>query len=418
MHPTGARLHVVFPPGHHRVVELGEALTIGRAVPDGLSLDVPSLSRTHLNLKWDPALHRHRAHDTDSRYGTMVNGQPLGDAPVPLGHNAVLRAADLVLVYELSPPFRAVEPTLAVIGGSVGAHRVRDGIARAATDFAPVLISGEAGVGKRTVAREIHRLSGRAGPLLAISCATTRPQLLEGQLFGYVREPFTSTDATGAGLFRAASGGTLLLDDVGALPQELQPKLLHALRQGLVLAMGAKDPVRVDVRLVATTTTDLRASAGRGAFDGELYAHLAIHEVHVPPLRERRADTLAWVGLFDRELRAQQGLSRHLELEAEAAEGVLLGPLKENLRSLSRLVLELAALPEGHDEVTVADLPPWLIEEGHSSASRPAPSRDELASTLKRLGSVRATARFFEKDRRAIYRMIEALDVDWTDEGS
>jgi transcriptional regulator with GAF, ATPase, and Fis domain len=416
----------VHPPQLRRAIELSsQPVSIGREQAD-VSLPLSSLSRRHLVISWSAAAEQHVVEDVGSRHGTSLNGTPLS-GPAALTPQAVIRAADLLLVYESGGP--EADETRALPGRSGAAHRLRAEVAAAASDAAPVLILGATGVGKESVAAELHRLSGRRGPLLAVNCAALSPQLAESQLFGHVKGAFTGADAATPGLFRAASGGTLFLDEVGELSAELQPKLLRALQQREVLPVGATQPVKVDVRVVAATNRDLAEAIERGTFRRDLHARLALWEIRVPLLKDRRADILEWVERLRARWEAERGSSLgRLELEAEAAEALLLAPLPENLRTLDRLVHLLGVRRE---PVTVEDLPLSLLEAalpapGGASGSgdradqrpsprRASPSKEELAATLTRLGSVRATARHYERDRRQIYRWIDAFGLDWKD---
>jgi transcriptional regulator with PAS, ATPase and Fis domain len=338
---------------------------------------------------------------------------------MPLAHNAVLRLAELVLVYEVAKPFELLAPTLAVPGDSVASHLLRAAILKAAPDVAPVLIEGETGVGKESVAAELHRLSGRKGPLLPVNCAALSPQLAESQLFGHVKGAFTGAEAAGPGLFRAAQGGTLFLDEVGELTQELQPKLLRVLQQREVLPVGSTTPTKVDVRVIAATNRPLRQTVEAGGFRRDLYARLALWELAVVPLRERRAELVDWLRrLHQRRAGDSAGLP---DLEPEAVEALLLAQLPENLRTLDRLV---HALGSAHGPVRAEDLPSWVEAHGASeaehdaerpSARRATPTREELSALLEKLGSIRATAKYLDRDRRQIYRWIEAFGIPWKD---
>src|SRR5262249_1579824 len=295
---AGARLTAVYPQTIELRADLGAGeLVVGRhAGADVAVVADQTVSRRHLSIRWDGKLSTHVATDLGSSNGSWLDGVPLGSAPLP--DNAILRAGDVLIVYE-----RTADP--APDGGRVStqelpreaaaARRLRSEGARAAADPSPVLLLGETGVGKERVAAELHRLSGRRGKLVPVNCAALSAQLVESQLFGHVRGAFTGAGDAQPGFFRAADGGTLFLDELGELPADQQPKLLRALEQAEVVPVGAAVPVKVDVRVVAATNRDLAGAVESGAFRRDLLARLSMWELRVPSLRERRADLLMWI---------------------------------------------------------------------------------------------------------------------------
>ncbi len=167
--------------------------------------------------------------------------------------------------------------------------QLRHDIVRVAKSDAPrILVTGENGTGKETVAMLIHVQSGRTGPFLAFNCATVSRDILESRLFGHAKGAFTGAQESRPGLFRDADGGTLFLDEIGELPFEMQGLLLRVLQDGLVQGVGETDEVAVDVRVVAATNRDLAELVREGHFREDLYFRLSLVELHVPPLRERR----------------------------------------------------------------------------------------------------------------------------------
>ena len=169
-------------------------------------------------------------------------------------------------------------------------RRLRKDIARVAKSRAMrVLVTGESGVGKETVAQQIHVQSGRKGPFLAFNCATVAKDLLESLLFGHAKGAFTGATEARRGLFREADGGTLFLDEIGELPGELQGVLLRVLQEGRVLPVGERE-TKVDVRVVAATNRDLAALVREGRFREDLFWRLSAVSLEVPPLRARRED--------------------------------------------------------------------------------------------------------------------------------
>jgi DNA-binding NtrC family response regulator len=233
----------------------------------------------------------------------------------------------------------------------------------------PVLLHGDSGTGKELVARELHRLSDRAsGPFVAINCAAIPSELLEAELFGHVRGAFTGANRSREGRFRAASGGTLLLDEIGDLPRSLQPKLLRVLQERVVEPVGGERPIPVNVRIVAATHRDLEALVRDGGFREDLYYRLAVLPLRVPPLRERRE---AIVPLFELFLSAQARIGgRTLTLSPEAAVELEGRSWPGNVREIENVGRRVALLAPG-PVVGIEDLPPA------QAGLQPSPESDE-----------------------------------------
>ncbi len=416
-----AALRWVFPPALSARTTLPSGrCVIGRSPPEGgLKIADRTVSRSHLELRLEGGALA--ARDLGSHNGSWLDGERLEDAPLTDG--AVLRLGDTLAVVELEPvPEDAYETDHeAFPGDSAVARRVRLDVATCAADPSPVLVLGETGTGKEYLAREVHRLSGRTGPLVAVNCAGLPLQLAESQLFGHVKGAFTGAHEAQPGLFRGAEGGTLFLDEVAELSLELQAKLLRAIQEREVLPVGATRPMKVDVRVVAATHADLPRRVERGDFLRDLFARLSLWEVLVPPLRARRGDLLDWLGRLHRAWCAArpERETAALRLDADAAERVLLHDWPENLRGIDRLVHRLAA--SAADLVDLDLVAPLLptpsasaptTEEAEAAAPRrPAPDADELRRVLEEQGSVRAAARYYGRDRRQIYRWMDQLGL-------
>jgi DNA-binding NtrC family response regulator len=407
------RLQVVWPAhlAGPLPVTAGQ-VRLGRSAGDGaLALPDHTVSRVHCILDLAEGAGPCFVRDAGSRNGTFLNGARIADIGCVLRSQAVLRIGDVLMVYERAAEGLPGSETEAaeLPGTSVAAMRLRAAVQQIARGTAPVLVVGETGTGKEYVARALHRLSGRGGPFLAVNCAALAPQLIESQLFGHARGAFTGAHTASPGLFRSAAGGTLLLDEIGELPLELQPKLLRVLQENEVHPVGESRPVRTDVRVVAATLVDLELAVESGRFRRDLYARLRLAEITVPPLRDRRADVLSWFAL----------LGRRWATEGEAAPGLtpdlverlLLDAFPENLRTLDRYshlavrqrdaFLEALRAPvPASDETSEAPAP--------SAAPRPPkPTREEMVELLaKHEGSVHAVARALARDRKQVYRWL------------
>ncbi len=189
---------------------------------------------------------------------------------------------------------RAVERTFKfenLVGSSESMRRLYELLELTAPSMSTVLISGETGTGKELVARAIHYNSPRAeAPFVTVNCGALPESLVEAELFGHRKGAFTGADSNRPGKFETADGGTLFLDEVGEIPVELQPKILRALETGEIDRVGQDQASRIDVRIVAATNCDLEQSISEGTFRRDLYYRLAVVQMTVPPLRERRDD--------------------------------------------------------------------------------------------------------------------------------
>ena len=221
---------------------------------------------------------------------------------------------------------------------------------RVASADVPVLITGESGTGKELVARRLHAASQRSGPFVPVNCAALPGPLLESELFGHERGAFTGAQRAHAGKFERADGGTLFLDEVGELPQELQAKLLRVLEEGVIDRVGSTTRRPVDVRLVAATNRDLVSEIADRAFREDLYHRLSVIPVHIPPLRERRADLPLLVRHFLRTAGAP-----NVRLAPAVMDVFARAPWPGNLRELRNSISRMVLLRRG-DVLDLADL--------------------------------------------------------------
>jgi PAS domain S-box-containing protein len=318
-----------------------------------------------------------RAHDLGAGRKALVSARTTrttaGEAPLFAVTIRDVTSMSLLVsrLDEKTPPPRP-RSELRIAGGSedeadqiVAESAALRAVKARALDFAdvdsPVLVVGETGTGKNVIARLIHRASRRASePLREVNCGAIPAGLIESELFGYARGAFTGADTRGkVGLVELAHRGTLLLDEIGDLPHNLQVKLLSFLEGGEIWPIGAAKPKRVDVRIVAATNANLTEMVAAGGFRKDLFYRLNVLVIHVPPLRERPDDIPALVEMMLRTLQARLG--KRVQLTSDAL--TLLGqyPFPGNVRELRNLVERLVVCARG-ETVDVPDIPVEIVE--------------------------------------------------------
>ena len=254
-----------------------------------------------------------------------------------------------------------------LIGESDDMRVVRQLIGQVAPSMATVLITGESGTGKEVVARQIHEMSGREGPFVAINCGAIPEHLLESELFGHERGAFTGAVSSRAGRFEQASGGTFFLDEIGDMPNVMQVKLLRVLEERVVERVGGTRSIPVDVRIIAATHRDLPQRIEDGEFREDLYYRLSVFPIDISPLAARKSDIPLLVEEFVRRINRRKGTSIRIADSAMAALTAYDWP--GNVRELANVVERLVVIkPGGIIEDT--DLP-WPFAE------RPEPLDDQ-----------------------------------------
>jgi len=271
-------------------------------------------------------------------------------------------------------------------------------IARLKDTRTPVLIAGESGTGKELVARAIHFRGAMAQtPFVAVDCGSLVPTLMESELFGYEKGAFTGAMKSKAGLFAAANGGTIFLDEIGELPLEMQAKLLRVLQEKEVRPVGSNENVHVDVRVIAATNRDLEAAYREGTFRKDLYFRLNVVTVHLPPLRERRSDIPMLVHHFlDRYAKGTP-----LQVTAAAMKSLLHYDWPGNVRELENCVARAVALGDGQT-IDVIDLPPAIRSE----------QPDPVAGGSVQDAASLSTTALAEMERMTILRVFEQANGD------
>jgi DNA-binding NtrC family response regulator len=284
-----------------------------------------------------------------------------------------------------------------IIGTSANIQDVLRMISRLKDTRTPVLISGESGTGKELVARAIHfRGTMAQTPFVAVDCGSLVPTLMESELFGYEKGAFTGATKTKSGLFQAANGGTIFLDEIGELPLEMQAKLLRVLQEKEIRPVGSNDQVAVDVRVIAATNRDLEAAYRDGTFRKDLYFRLNVVTVHLPALRDRRSDIPMLVHHFlDR-----YAAGGNLQVTPAAMKSLLHYDWPGNVRELENCIARAVTLGD-HQIIDVSDLPPAIRTEQPSAA--PASTQD--AASL-------STTALAEMERMTILRVFEQANGD------
>jgi len=242
-----------------------------------------------------------------------------------------------------------------LFGESTAMQRVRATIQKLARSQAPVFISGESGVGKELAARSIHELGPRtAGPFIPVNCGAIPTELMESEFFGHRKGSFTGAHADKEGLFQAAAGGTLFLDEVAELPMHMQVKLLRVLQEKTVRPIGARDELRVDVRILSATHKDLGKLVDAAQFRQDLYYRINVIELPMPPLRERREDIMLLANRFLDRLAPDWGINKP-RLSADAVDALLAYDFPGNVRELENILERAVALCE-NDTIEEDDL--------------------------------------------------------------
>ena len=310
----------------------------------------------------------------------------------------------------------------ALLGESRAMMRVYDLIRRVAEADTTVLLSGESGTGKELVARALHDEGGRSDKrFVAINCAAVPAELLESELFGHVKGAFTDAKNARQGLFEQASGGTLLLDEIGEMPLEMQPKLLRVLQERQVRPVGGNTPVPINARIIAATNRDLEGEVEAKRFREDLFHRLNVVQIHVPPLRARGNDVFLLAKHFVRTFAERTGKNVS-GLSSEAAQKLLQYDWPGNVRQLENAMERAVALTRS-EQIAVEDLSERITQhEGGGPMLRELDlehlltldqiERRHIERALKVAnGNKTHAARTLGIDRRTLYRKLEHYGV-------
>jgi two-component system response regulator GlrR len=279
-----------------------------------------------------------------------------------------------------------------------------------------VLITGESGTGKELMARAIHRASPRRDrPFVAINCSAMAENLLESELFGHEKGAFTGATRRHPGLFQAADGGTLLLDEIGDMPLALQAKLLRVLQENQVRPVGSTEAIPVDVRVISATHRDLKDMMEAGSFREDLYYRLNVVNIQLPSLNDRREDIPLLVAHFLEELAGESGQDRKV-YAPEAVEMLVAAEWPGNIRQLYNVVRQNAALSRT-PVISAEQVKSALGEHGGKLASF-AEARDEfIRNYLSQIlqitgGNVTQAARLAKRNRTDFYKLLNRHNLE------
>lgn len=313
-------------------------------------------------------------------------------------HNAITENKDLKARLEHK------EHLGGIVAESPGMRKVCEMIERVAPTSTTVLIYGESGTGKELVARALHHYSPRKeATFMAINCAALPAQLMESEMFGYVKGSFTGANATKTGLFEAAHGGTLFLDEISSMPLEIQSKLLRVLQDKKIRKVGGSDHTEVDVRIIAASNEKLEALIEQGKFREDLYYRLSVISIDIPPLRNRPEDILP---LVDHILRRELGADAELPLIDHETQSVLDNyNWPGNVRELENAIQHAMTFAQGN--ITKDTLPAKIVstvEEGLKSGVITSRHEQFKAKSLK--------AFLHDKEKEFLQRTIESMNGD------
>ena len=279
----------------------------------------------------------------------------------------------------------------------------------AVTD-ARVLLTGESGTGKELLARAIHRASPRKDlPFVAINCSAMAENLLESELFGHIKGAFTGATRNHDGLFQAAGGGTLLLDEIGDMPMRLQVKLLRVLQEHQIRPVGSTEAIQVDVRVISATHRDLQAMMREGNFREDLYYRLNVVHISIPILDDRREDIPLLVAHFLQEIAAEGSQDRKV-YAPEAVELLVTAEWPGNIRQLYNIVRQNVALsrsPVISGELVQSSLGEHGAKLASFSEARDEFTRNYLSQILQvTMGNVSQAARLAKRNRTDFYKLL------------
>jgi DNA-binding NtrC family response regulator len=410
---VSGRIQIIAGSGRGQGVSLerGETIRIGRSPSSDLQLLDPKASSDHMEVKLGKR--GFVVKDLDSLNGTYFGGAAIGE--LALGPGSELRVGSTYLLLTARGETPKVELSDrssmgALVGDSVAMRKVYSVLESAAGVEVPVLIMGETGSGKELAARAIHEASSRsAGPFVIWDCGHAEPSQMASELFGAAA---SETAASAGGIAASAEGGTLFIDEIGELPEVLQPMLLRMVDSKKVKPVGSAAPREVDLRVIAATSRDIHADVGTGRFRQDLFYRLSVLNVTMPPLRDRKEDLPQLVVAICKDL----GVEANAPLADKLLQELLQHSWPGNVREL-RNALSSAAARGAKDFASMS------IELAPATAARPsveASFSEQKAQLIKSFeetflrdlmessgGNIRAACRASGLERTQLKRLLD-----------
>jgi two-component system, NtrC family, response regulator GlrR len=403
------------PAAAVRWVSAGTTCAIGSHPGNEITVDDPSISRSHCELRVEHG--QIKLHDLDSTNGTILDGVRISAAFVRDGSVIQIGRSTLRVTIGADDNRLAVSSQTrfgSLVGTSWAMRACFALLERAAASEITVLLEGESGTGKEGAAEALHQASPRrAHPFIVIDCGAIPANLLESELFGHERGAFTGATDRRVGAFEAANGGTIFLDEIGEMPSELQPKLLRVLERREVRRLGSNTVIPVDVRIVAATNRDLRAEVNATRFRSDLYFRLAVMKIQLPALRLRPDDLPVLVERIVGSLGVGADVARRLMAPAFVA-SLSRGAWPGNVRELRNYLERAAVLDDlAGGETSPAGSVAAIVDDAGQPYQQ---ARDRVLAEFERRyveqllrahhGNVSAAARASGIDRTYLHRLM------------
>ena len=401
--------------GERRVVVIDGRAQLGSDPGNTVVVTEPSVSRFHCEVRIEDK--RVLVRDLGSTNGTYIDAVRVREGYLKPGSRLKLGAAEVRFELEGTRHFLPVHEDTSfgsLVGPSSVMRQLFNTLEKAAHTDTTLILDGETGTGKTQAAIAIHEKSARAGkPFLVVDCGALPPTLLEAELFGHEKGAFTGATGRRVGVFEEAEGGTVLLDEVGEMPLELQPRLLRVLEEKQIKRLGQNKSTPIDVRILAATHRDLREAVNSGKFRADLYFRLAVVRVTVPALRDRLEDLPFIAHALLAGLGATPGSHPSLFEEsflASLAGGDWPGNVRELRNHLERCMLFEEQLPLGIDAAPASSRNTSWAGLALSSARQRVVEQFERAYLVQLLerfeGKVSLAAKEAEVDRVYLYRLL------------